>query len=86
MITDEEANEIYMRISRQVAGKNAFVKKNWTEAETNLLKWAVMTYTKQRNITHTSLVSTPSLVKAIQGKESTLLTLVSTLSTLLIRI
>lgn len=62
VINDEEANELYMKVSTQTQGRKGYVKKNWTEDETKLLKWAVLTYTKQRNITYHLLVSAPSLV------------------------
>jgi hypothetical protein len=57
VITDEEANELYMRMSTQSQGRKGYVKKNWTEEETKLLKWAVITYTRQRNMTYHMLVS-----------------------------
>lgn len=46
IITDEEANEIYMRMAAQSQQRKGFIKKNWAEEETKLLKWAVITYTK----------------------------------------
>lgn len=57
VITDEEANELYMKVSMQSAGRKGYVKKNWNEEETKLLKWAVLTYTRQRSITYHALVS-----------------------------
>lgn len=57
MIDDEEANEIYQKVSLQASGKKGYAKKNWSEEETKLLKWAVVTYTKQRNIQYQSLVT-----------------------------
>ena len=53
IINDEEANELYMKVSTQTQGRKGYVKKNWTEDETKLLKWAVGTYTRQRNISYT---------------------------------
>ena len=55
VITDEEADEIYQRISSQSQSRKGYIKKNWSEEETRLLKWAVITYTKQKNITYLSL-------------------------------
>jgi hypothetical protein len=52
VITDEEANEIYLKVSTHVQNRKGYIKKNWTEDETKLLKWAVITYTKQRNINY----------------------------------
>lgn len=57
VITDEEANEIYLRMATQSQARKGFIKKNWAEEETKLLKWAVITYTRQKNITYSSLVT-----------------------------
>jgi hypothetical protein len=55
VIDDEEANDLYMKVSSQSQGRKGYVKKNWTDDETKLLKWAVVTYTKQRNISYQQL-------------------------------
>lgn len=52
VLNDDEANEIYMRVTASCAGKKTYAKKNWNEDETKLLKWAVIKYTKQRNISY----------------------------------
>lgn len=52
VITDQEANEIYLKVSQHVANRKGYIKKNWTDDETKLLKWAVITYTRQRSITY----------------------------------
>jgi hypothetical protein len=44
-INDEEANEIYLRISALSKTRKAYIRKNWTEEESRLLKWAVHKYT-----------------------------------------
>ncbi|CDW82128.1 myb-like dna-binding domain containing protein [Stylonychia lemnae] len=54
-ITDEEANEIYLKVCLQVQNRKGYIKKNWSDDETKLLKWAVITYTKQRNISYQQL-------------------------------
>lgn len=56
-ITDEEANTIYQKISGMTQSRKGYIKKNWSEDETRLLKWAVLTYTKQKSITYQNLVS-----------------------------
>lgn len=56
VIPDEEANEIYLRMAVQSQARKGFIKKNWAEEETKLLKWAVITYTRQKNITYQNLV------------------------------
>ena len=48
MMNDEEANEVYMRISQLSQGRKGYMKKNWSDEETRLLKWAVLTYAKKR--------------------------------------
>jgi len=48
IISEEEANEIYMQVATQSADKKGYVKKNWTDKETRLLKWAVVTYARNR--------------------------------------
>lgn len=58
VITDEDANEIYLKVSQHVSNRKGYIKKNWSDDETKLLKWAVITYTKQKNINYQSLVST----------------------------
>jgi len=45
---DEEANEVFVRIMQQCVGRKSFAKKNWSDEETALLKWAVVKYTKER--------------------------------------
>jgi len=57
IITDEEANEIYLRMAAQSSSRKCFIKKNWAEDETKLLKWAVVTYTRQKSINYNNLVS-----------------------------
>lgn len=57
VIKDEEANEIYQRVSLQSQNKKGYIKRNWSDEETKLLKWAVITYTKQKDIMYHSLVS-----------------------------
>jgi hypothetical protein len=57
IITDEEANEIYLRMATQSQARKGFIKKNWAEEETKLLKWAVITYTRQKSINYNNLVS-----------------------------
>lgn len=57
IIQDEEANEIYLRMAAQSQARKGFIKKNWAEEETKLLKWAVIIYTRQKNITYSNLVS-----------------------------
>ena len=44
VLNDEEANEIYMKITSQCVGRKSYAKKNWSEEETKLLKWAVVKY------------------------------------------
>lgn len=46
IINDEEANEVYLKISLQTQNRKGYIKKNWAEEETKLLKWAVITYTR----------------------------------------
>jgi len=55
-MNDEEANEVYMKISQQTQGRKGYMKKNWSDEETRLLKWAVVTYTKKRQISSQQLV------------------------------
>ena len=57
VISDEQANEIYLRMAVQSQARKGFIKKNWSEEETRLLKWAVITYTRQKNISYNNLVS-----------------------------
>ena len=57
IISDGEANEIYQKISSQTQTRKGYIKKNWSEEETRLLKWAVLTYTRQKSISYHSLVS-----------------------------
>ncbi len=52
VISDQEANDIYLKISAQSQNRKGYIKKNWSEEETHLLKWAVLTYTKQKKITY----------------------------------
>ena len=56
MITDEEANDIYLRMAALSQQRKGFIKKNWGEEETKLLHWAVITYTKQKKISYPNLV------------------------------
>jgi hypothetical protein len=35
-----------MKVTSQTAGRKGYAKKNWSEDETKLLKWAVITYTR----------------------------------------
>ncbi len=46
IITDEEANEIYLKMTLQSQNRKGYIKKNWSDEETKLLKWAVITYTR----------------------------------------
>jgi len=39
-----------LKVSQQVQNRKGYIKKNWSEDETKLLKWAVITYTRTRNI------------------------------------
>lgn len=55
-LTDDEANELYLRIMQQCTGRKSYAKKNWSEEETQLLKWAVIKYTKERKISTFKLV------------------------------
>ena len=57
IISDLEADEIYQKVSSQLSNRKSYIKKNWTDEETKLLKWAVITYTIQRDISYVSLVS-----------------------------
>ena len=56
VISDEEANDIYLRMAAQSSVRKGFIKKNWAEDETRLLKWAVVTYTRQKAINYNNLV------------------------------
>ena len=56
VISDQEANEIYLRMQAQSLTRKGYIKKNWAEEETKLLKWAVSTYLKQKNINCNNLV------------------------------
>jgi hypothetical protein len=56
VVSDEEANEIYLLMAAQASARKGFIKKNWGEDETKLLKWAVITYTKQKNMSYSNLV------------------------------
>ena len=56
-ISDEEANDIYLRMAAQSSSSKGFIKKNWAEEETKLLRWAVVTYTRQKAINYNNLVS-----------------------------
>jgi hypothetical protein len=56
-ISDEEANDIYLRMAAQSSSSKGFIKKNWAEDETKLLRWAVVTYTRQKSINYNNLVS-----------------------------
>ncbi len=56
VISDQEANEIYLRMQAQSLTRKGYIKKNWAEEETKLLKWAVQTYLKQKNINSNNLV------------------------------
>jgi hypothetical protein len=56
-ISDEEANDIYLRMAAQSSSSKGFIKKNWAEEETKLLRWAVVTYTRQKSINYNNLVS-----------------------------
>jgi hypothetical protein len=55
-ISDEEANDIYLRMAAQSSSSKGFIKKNWAEEETKLLRWAVVTYTRQKSINYNNLV------------------------------
>lgn len=55
-LTDEEANEIYQKVSALSQGRKGYIKKNWSDDEARLLKWAVLTYTKQKGIANFNLV------------------------------
>jgi hypothetical protein len=50
VISDEEANDIFLRMAAQSQARKGFIKKNWAEEETKLLKWAVITFTRQKSI------------------------------------
>ena len=50
VISDEEANDIFLRMAAQSQARKGFIKKNWAEEETKLLKWAVFTFTRQKSI------------------------------------
>ena len=63
IIPDDEANEIYLKISSLSQCRKSYIKKNWTEEETRLLKWAVITYTKQKSISYNSLVSIKVVIR-----------------------
>ena len=56
-ISDEEANDIYLRMAAQSSSSKGFIKKNWAEEESKLLRWAVVTYTRQKAINYNNLVS-----------------------------
>jgi hypothetical protein len=71
VITDLDANEIYMRMSQQSVNRKGYFKKNWSDEETKLLKWAVFTYTRQKKISYQNLVST--LLKLIANVTITFL-------------
>ena len=57
IITDEEANILYTKVTALTQGRKCYSKKNWSEEETKLLKWAVNKYTQERQISFNSLVS-----------------------------
>lgn len=46
IISNNEANAIYQKVSAQSQTRKGYIKKNWSEEETRLLKWAVITYTR----------------------------------------
>jgi hypothetical protein len=50
-------NDIYLRMAAQSSSSKGFIKKNWAEDETKLLRWAVVTYTRQKSINYNNLVS-----------------------------
>ena len=55
-LTDEEANEIYQKVSALSQGRKGYITKNWSDDEARLLKWAVLTYTRQKGISNFNLV------------------------------
>lgn len=42
-------------MSQQSETRRGYIKKNWSEEETRLLKWAVVTYTRQKAISYLTL-------------------------------
>lgn len=61
-LNDEDAGVIYSKIMQQCQGRQSYAKKNWSHEETQLLKWAVAKYTKERSIAPSALVSIKQLM------------------------
>lgn len=56
-IADEEAHATYAHLAGLQTGKKGYIKKNWSDQETKLLKWAVVRYAKEKQMNPHSLVS-----------------------------
>jgi hypothetical protein len=54
-------------MAAQSSSSKGFIKKNWAEDETRLLRWAVVTYTRQKAINYNNLVSVLLLTHSFVG-------------------
>ena len=63
IMSDLEADEVYKKMTLQSKARKGYIKKNWTKEEANLLKWAVITYSRRININYSNLVSVIRLWK-----------------------